>query len=157
MMIRFLPKKKKTESVNDLIRYLLKFPKSILENDLATDQILIGNRDINFIIHLSEFLADNLKGQIGMVALLGEVGEVDVLQIGVSDFCEKLCALVIGEVALAAEDPLFVDGGAARGVNHRRLVVSFYIEIVTLLEVVFDKGRCKAKIGANAGFDAAGF
>jgi hypothetical protein len=73
------------------------------------------------------------------------------------DFGKELGALVVRKVALAAEDALFVDGGAGGGEDHRGLVVGFDIEIVAPFEVVFYEGGCKAKIGTKTGFNGVGF
>ena len=96
-----------------------------------------------------------MLGKGGMVALLGEVGEMDVLEVGVSDIGEELGALVVGEVALAAEDALFIDRGAAGGVNHGGLVVGFDVEVIALFEVAFNEGGGKAKVGAKTYFEEA--
>lgn len=91
-----------------------------------------------------------------MVAFLGEMGKMDVFEVGVSNFAQELGALLIRKVSLAAEDALFVDHGARGGVDHRRLVVGFDVEVVTLFEMVFNEGGDKAEISAEAEFEVGG-
>ena len=45
---------------------------------------------------------DDREGFVGAIALFGEVGEVDVFEAGMGDFFEESCALLVGEVPLAA-------------------------------------------------------
>ncbi len=126
-----------------------------MEGDRFTESVLVGNGDVDFVARFEEFLTDDLLGESGMVAFLGEVGKMDMFEVGMNDFGEELSALVIGEMALSTENTLFVNGRAAGGMDHGGLVIGFDVEVITLFEMIFDKGGGKTKVSTKAYFKRA--
>ena len=99
-----------------------------------------------------EGIAGGLEGEVGVVALLREVGEVHVGKVGMVDVEEEVGRLLVGEVPLFGEDARFVDGRAARGVYHGGLVVRLEDQTVAVAEDVADGRGHVAEIGADAEF-----
>jgi hypothetical protein len=57
--------------------------------------------------YFSESLANDAVGKFGAIAVLAEVAEVEMSQVGRHDLFGNRSGCVVGEVAVAAEDALF--------------------------------------------------
>ena len=87
--------------------------------------MLPSDREFECFIGFFKTVLYRAERELGSIAFAGEVGEMDMLQGGVVESHYEVATLLVGEVALSAEDPLFVDGRAMTRVDHRGLVISF--------------------------------
>ena len=115
--------------------------------------MLGGDGEVELDAVAGEDVVDDGEGGVGGVALGGQVGEVDVFEAGMGDVDEGFSGALVGEVAGAGEDALFVDHRAGRGVDHGGFVVGFEVEVVGVLEGVFDERSGEAEVGAEAEFE----
>ena len=65
-------------------------------------------------------------GEFRFVAFTAEVGEIKMVQVGGHDLRDGFSSIVVGEMAVAAENSLFQTPGSARGIlKHFDIMVGF--------------------------------
>jgi hypothetical protein len=96
--------------------------------------------------------------EIGIVVLLGDVGEDEVADTGIEAFGigEEFADGVIGEVAGAGEDALLDNPGIGSDLEHIEVVIGFEDEAIGLAEVDSYMIREVTEIGADGDFGAVG-
>ena len=82
-----------------------------------------GDGEVELDAVAGEDVVDDGEGCGGGVAFGGEVGEVDVGKAWVEEGAEQFAALGVGEMAVAAEDALFIDHWSCTCHHHVRFMV----------------------------------